>query len=48
MYNKMIVEAVLLDFSAAFDGIDHKLLLKKLTLALHHLPSHGWTVSYPL
>jgi hypothetical protein len=28
----MIVGAVLLDFSAAFDVIDHKLLLKKLTL----------------
>ena len=49
MNNKMIVRAVLLDFSAAFDVIDHKLLLKNsLALALHHLPTDGWGDIYPI
>ena len=40
----MIVGAVLLDFSAAFDVIDLKFLLKKNSLAMasHHLPSQVW------
>jgi hypothetical protein len=40
MYNKMIVGAVLLDFSAAFNVIDPHLLLKK-----HHLYI-TWLESY--
>ena len=45
----MIVGAVLSDFIAAIDVIDHKLLLKKLTCyGFHHPPSHGWRVIYPI
>jgi hypothetical protein len=34
--DKIIVEAVLLDFSAAFDIIDHRLLLENVcVMALH-------------
>jgi hypothetical protein len=35
--DKKIVGAVLLDFSVAFDIIDHSLLLEKRVMALHPL-----------
>ena len=35
--DKNIVEAVLIDFSAVFDIIDHSLLVEKLVMALHPL-----------
>jgi hypothetical protein len=42
MDNKMIVEAVLLDFSAALDVINHKLLLKKLACYGFTSPAITW------
>jgi hypothetical protein len=39
--NKTIVGAVLLDFIAAFDIIDHNLLLNKLVLCLFDLSSES-------
>jgi hypothetical protein len=48
----MIVGAVRIDFSEAFDVIDHNLLLKKRTrygfffYGVIYLPSHGWRVTY--
>ena len=43
--DKIIVGAVLLDFSAAFDNIDHSLLLEKLALWLY-TPAIMWIKSY--
>ena len=43
---KMIVGAVLLDFSAAFDIIDHSLLLEKHMCYGFTLPAITWIKSY--
>jgi hypothetical protein len=45
MDNKMIVGAVLLDFSASFD-VDHILLLKKLTCFGFESPAITWLEHY--
>ena len=42
MYTNIIVGAVLLDFSAVFDVIDHNLLLKKLTFYDYTSPAITW------
>ena len=44
--DKKIVEAVLLDFSAAFDIIDHSLLLEKLMCYCFTHPAIMWIKSY--
>ena len=44
--SKKIGGAVLLDFSAAFNVIDHNLLLKKPRYYLHPLPYYGLRVTY--
>ena len=46
MYDKMIVGAVLLDFSAAFDIIDHSLLMKKRMCYDFTHPAIMWIKSY--
>ena len=45
--NKKIVGAILLDFSAAVDIIDHNLLLKNVcVMAFQPLPYHGFWAIY--
>ena len=44
--NKMICGAVLLDFTAAFDVIDHKLLLEKLECYGFRPSAVAWMESY--
>ncbi len=44
--SKMLVGAVLLDFSAAFDIIDHDLLLTKLAAYGFKLSAVTWMKSY--
>ena len=44
--NKEIIQAVLLDFSAAFDIIDHNLLLEKLLGYSFASPAVSWIDSY--
>jgi hypothetical protein len=46
MDDKMIVGAVLLDFSAAFDIIDHNLLLEELMCYGFTPPAIMWIKSY--
>lgn len=46
MDNRKIIVAVLTDFSAAFDLIDHKVLLAKLSAYGFNLNALGWVKSY--